>query len=54
MTVLAVALLGGFGALTALAVFYFFGGYWRQLWRGKRLALASPNRSIHTEITEKP
>lgn len=54
MTVLAIALLGGFGALTALAVFYFFGGYWRQLWRQRRLAPESPNRSIHIETTEKP
>jgi hypothetical protein len=53
MTVLAVALLIGFGGLAGLAVFYYFGGYWRKLWRQRRLALAGPHDLISLNATEK-
>ena len=53
MTVLAVALLIGFGGLAGLAVFYYFGGYWRKLWRQRRLALAGPHDPISLNATEK-
>jgi len=37
MTIIAViALMNGLVALTALAVFFFFGAYWRMVWRQNR------------------
>lgn len=54
MTGLAFTLVGGFGILAAFAVFYYFGGYWRKLWRQKRLALTSPRPSSLVNTTEKP
>lgn len=47
MTGWAIALVVGFGILAALAVFYYFGGYWRAVWRRKRPASAhlhQPNK----------
>lgn len=53
MTGLAIALVVGFGILAALAVFYYFGGYWRAVWRRKRLATASLHHPINLDTTEK-
>lgn len=51
--VLSLIALIGFGVLAGLAVFYYFGGYWRTLWRQRRLASASPRLPINLDITEK-
>ena len=53
-TVLAVTLLAVFGILAGLAVFYYFGGYWRKLWHQRRLATASARNPITLDTTEKP
>ena len=50
MTIIAViALTSGLAALTAMAVFVFFGAYWRMEWRQKsredELLLANPSTS---------
>jgi len=51
VTIIAViALMSGLAALTAMAVFVYFGAYWRMVWRQNRrenneLLLANPSTS---------
>ena len=50
MTIIAViALTSGLAALAAMAVFVYFGAYWRMVWRQNRhedaLLLANPSQS---------
>ena len=56
MTISAViALTAGLAALTALAVFVYFGAYWRMVWRqNRREEGTTPKKSISIDKVRKP